>query len=477
VVFLLIIAVAVAIRLYRLDHFSYGLDEILQTYWMGGSWDFLWRSIRFDAGHPPLDYLIARLWESLGPTDALRKLPVVAWGLGAVVSFGLLVARRATPRAGLIAAALLACAPFHVRYSQELRPYSLSLFLLCLSLLVLDWFLSKPSPAKLVLLFLSYLATIYTSYLPQVILSVASLALLLEDAITGDPSRRSRVRRSLAWSPLFAALLWLAYLPWWPIQLEASRRPSVPAVIEPFGLHRIGRLLSFFFFAPDGSYPLGWGGAFYLLMVWAGSVIALRQERVRFFLVWSFGGLIAVEVLLRLHPHWDVARIYLPAGVALLASAALFLDRSLGNLRTRWLGVAMLIAVFVLDGRGLATYFREGRADWRPLARFLKARPASERIFTENQYSQLCVAFYVEGPQWLYRAGRMERAIWNLEGQVVRLTWSWEPGTTGWLVLAGEPESPVLRAWAKRFRATAFPAAEGAVLVELDPALREQAFH
>lgn len=442
---------------------------------MGGSWDFFWRSIRFDAGHPPLDYVIARIWESLSPSDSARKLPVVLWGLGAVVGFGLLVARRVSWRAGLIAAALLAVAPFHVRYSQELRPYSLSLLLLCLSLLVLDWFLARPTALRLVALFLSFLATIYSSYLVQIILGIAAAALLFEDAVSADPVARSRARRFFAWSPFFVALLWLAYLPWWPIQLEASRRPPVPANIEPFGLHRVGRLFSFFFFAPDGGQTLDWSGAFYLVLVLAGSALALRRPKGRFFLVWSFGGLAAIEVLLRLHPHWDVARIYLPAGLALLAPAALLLDAILGSFRAKWLGFGLLAVVLLLDARGLSSYYREGRADWRPLAQFLKNRPKSERIFTENPYSELCVAFYVEGPQWLYRGGRLGRDIWNLDGEVVRLTWSWKPGEIAWLVLAGEPEYPGLRAWAKRFPVTAYPTAEGAVLVRLDPEKRDVA--
>ena len=40
-------------RLYRLDYFSYGLDEILQGFWIQGDWDFFWKSLKFDAVHPP----------------------------------------------------------------------------------------------------------------------------------------------------------------------------------------------------------------------------------------------------------------------------------------------------------------------------------------------------------------------------------------------------------------------------------------
>jgi len=180
-----------------------------------------------------------------------------------------------------------------------------------------------------------------------------------------------------------------------------------------------------------------------------------------------------IEVLLRFHPYWDVARIYLPAGIALLALVALPLASLLERRRTKWIGAALLALVFLFDARGLLAYFREGRADWRPLGRFLKARPRSERIFTENQYSELCVAFYVEGPEWLYRRGRLGRDVWSLDGEIVRLTWSWKPGTNAWLVLAGEPEHESLRRWAAAFPSFPFPAAERAVLHRLDPALRD----
>lgn len=140
-----------------------------------------------------------------------------------------------------------------------------------------------------------------------------------------------------------------------------------------------------------------------------------------------------------------------------------------------WAAV-ILAALLILNARGLAGYFRESRADWRPLARFLVSRPAEERVFTENQYSQLCVAFYAVGPTWLADRARHGRDIANLDGEIVRLTWSWTPGTTAWLVLAGEPQHEQLRAWARIFPSQPFPTAEGAVLVRLDPSLRDAAF-
>jgi hypothetical protein len=443
---------------------------------MNGSWDFFWQSIRFDAGHPPLDYLTARLWQTLSPSETARKIPVVFWGVGAVAAFGLLVARRTGSRAGLIAAVLLACAPFHVRYSQELRPYSLSLFLLSLSLLTLEGFLSRPGTLRLVLLFCAFLATIYTAYILQIVLFLAAGGMLIEDAFRPDPGRRRIARLCLAWSPLFLALLAVAYLPWWPVQLEAARRPSVQSHIEPFGFPRIGRILSFFFFAPDGGHPLGWEGAFCLVLAVGGAVLAGKRAGGRFLILWSLAGLAVIELLLRLHPYWDAARIYLPAGIALIALVALPLASLLERRRTKWIGSALLAVVLFFDARGLLAYFREGRADWRPLADFLRGRPKHERVFTENQYSELCVAFYVEGPAWAYRRGRLGRDVWNLDGEIVRLTWSWKPGSTAWLVIAGEPPHQSLRDWAKAFPSQAFPGAEGAILYRLDSALRDRVF-
>jgi len=470
-----IVGAAAAIRLFRLDHFSYGLDEILQAYWLRGSSTFFWHSLRFDGFHPPLDYLIDRALESLHPADAVRKLPAVLWGCGTVAAFGLLLARRAGEVAGLVAAALLAAAPFHVRFSQELRPYSLSLFLLVLALWALDAFLERPGSIRLAALFLACLATAYALYTAALVLGLAAAALLVEDAAGHIPERRRAARRFLLWSPVFLLALWLAYLPWWPVVVEASRRPpSAPRA--PLTLQRADRILSFFSFAPDDGHPLGKAGAVFAALALIGLLVALSRRGLRFLAAWAMLGFAAIEALGQWHPHFDFSRRWVPAGPAWVGLAALAIAELVRRPVTRLAGAALLAGVLVLDGRGLSVYFREGRADWRTLADFLRRETAPDaRIFTENQYSQLCVAFYLSGPDWLAQvdAGvRPPRDLPNLEGEAVRLNWSWKPGTRAWLVLAGEPLHPELRAWAERFPRFDFPRAERAVLHRLDPELR-----
>jgi len=470
----IVTAFGAAVRFFRLDHFSYGLDEIFQGYWMHGPWSSLWGALKFDAVHPPLDYVVARLVETLHPADWVRKVPDVLWGTLTIPVLAALTLRRAGRAAGIACAILLAAAPFHVRYSQEFRPYALSLLLLSAALLSLDRFLERSSVPRMIVLFVACLGTAYSLYFAGVVLALAAAAMVAEDALSEDPARRRNARRFLLGSPVFCGALYLAYLPWLPVVLESGRRPPMAAA-APFTLARLDRTLSFFLFATEGDQPLGIPGTLYLALAVVGLVIAIRRPGLRFLAVWSLGGFAAIEIIGQIHPHYDFVRRFLPAGLALIPLAALTLALLLRSTPARVAGAAAIAGILLFDARSLSRYFRDGRADWRPLAAYLKARPPEERVFTENQYSQLCTAFYVVGEDWLYDGGKSGRQIPNLDGEVVRLTYSWAPGTTAWLVLAGEPQHPELREWARQFLRIPFPASENAVLVKLDPALRERA--
>ncbi len=468
-----IVAAGFAATLLRLGHFSYWLDEIRQSYWISGDWAYLWKSLRFDAVHPPLDYVAGKLFDALHPGDAGRKLLPALWGAGGVGAFGLLLARRGGPVLGLAGAALLAFAPYHVRFSQELRPYSLALFLLVLALVALDRFLERPGAARLAALYLLCLGTAYTLYTAGLVLAIAAGALLLEDAFAADPARRRTARRFLAWSPLFALALALAYLPWTPVVLDAMRRPPTAAPPPPT-LERAGRIAAFFAFAPGDGAALSAGGAVFLLLAACGAWIAVARPGLRFLAVWGLGGAATIEALSRIHPHVDASRIFLPAGLAVTALAAVAVSALLARPVGRLPGVALLAAVLVLDARALRVYFRQGRPDWRPVAAYLRREAApAERIFAENQHTQLCVAYYIVGPRWLFDAteGRDPgRSIVDVGGDRGSMARAWRPGSRGWLVLAAGPEDPWLRRWAAGLPSESFPTAAGATVRRIDPA-------
>ncbi len=452
--------VAALVRLYRLDHFSHWLDEILEAYTIRESWAGLWRSLRWQGLHAPLDYVILKLLEAFGPTDALRRIPAVVWGVGCVLAFGGLMARRAGRPAGLVAGFLLAFTPYHVRYSQELRPYSLGLLLLCLSLFLLDRYLERPGLRRLAGLYLACVATAYTLYLAGLVLLLVSATLLGEDCLAGEAARRQAARKFLRASPLFIGAIAVAYLPWLSVLLRATR--SAPFSGSPvLEWSRASRLFSYFGFGPADWYPLGRAGLLFMAVTAVGAALAAIRPRLRFLLVWGFGGLAMVEVLEHYHPTFDSIFHYLPAGMALTGLFSLPLGLLFERRRLLWLGTAILGLTLWLDIRGLAFYFQHGRPDWRPLACFLRATSSRERILVESQYTQLCVGFYVVGPDWLCCKKPGQREIANLDGKALALSWAWEPGQNAWLVLAGGEKSAELRAWSAPYASVPFPTAEG----------------
>ena len=465
-----VVVAGAAVRLFRLDHSSYDVDEILRTSWINGSWRFLWQSLTADAVHPPLDYVLGKLVEPLGPTDWARRLLPVLWGTATIAVFARLLARRAGETAALAGAALLALAPYHVRCSQELGPKALGLLLLCSSLLLLDRFLERPRASRLAALFLASLATAYALYAAAGVLALAAATLVGEDAFAKDAGRRRSARRFAAWSPVFLAALGLAYLPWWPVLRAAALR--LPAATAESSLSGAARVLGFFAFAPSGDHPPGAAGWLLLTLMAAGLWIALATPSLRLFAAWALGGLAVLSILERMLPP-DVPSRFLPAGPGLTALAALALAALIAHPAGRLAGATLLTAVLVLDARSLRAHFREGRADWRPLAEFLRRETGpSERIFAENREAQLRVAYALVGPRWLSETALrepQERTIVDLVGDGRRLALAWRPGARAWLVLGGSPAAPNLRRWAHGFPSVSFPAAEGAVVHRLDP--------
>ena len=80
-----------------------------------------------DPQHPPLYYLMTRLWMQLfgNSVAAIRSLPALISLLAFPCVYWLCLELFKSPPVGWMAIALLAVSPFHVLYAQEAREYSL----------------------------------------------------------------------------------------------------------------------------------------------------------------------------------------------------------------------------------------------------------------------------------------------------------------------------------------------------------------
>jgi 4-amino-4-deoxy-L-arabinose transferase-like glycosyltransferase len=133
---------AAALRFTRIGHQSFWLDESYTVDLVQRPFGDMLSGVASDESTPPLYYIVAWLWEKLfGHGEAgLRSLSALFGTLAVPAAWA--AAREwfgpaRAPRAGLIAAALVAFNPFFVWYSQEARSYSLLVLMAALTLLFL----------------------------------------------------------------------------------------------------------------------------------------------------------------------------------------------------------------------------------------------------------------------------------------------------------------------------------------------------
>ena len=138
---------AAVLRFYRIGHQGFWFDEgntVLLVHFSPGK---MLRLIPQRESTPPLYYCVAWVWARLfgyGETG-LRSLSAVCGVLVVPVAYGA-GARLISRRAGLIAAALTACSPLLIWYSQEARSYEMLVLLSSVSLLAFAYALAKPTP-------------------------------------------------------------------------------------------------------------------------------------------------------------------------------------------------------------------------------------------------------------------------------------------------------------------------------------------
>jgi mannosyltransferase len=120
------------------------LDEAFSV-WLG--WqplgEMLSWLVRIDQ-HPPLYYILLHFWMVLGDGAATVRALSALLGTLTIPVIYLLGRRLADGKVGLLAALILAVSPFHVRFAQETRMYTLLMFNASLALYFLVRLLTDP---------------------------------------------------------------------------------------------------------------------------------------------------------------------------------------------------------------------------------------------------------------------------------------------------------------------------------------------
>jgi mannosyltransferase len=108
-------------------------DEAYSATVASGSWQSLYESWRVRDANMSLYHVVLHVWRDLASSDAfLRSLSVIATAASVAVVFA--IGRRLFDAGtGMLAAVVLAVAPFGVEYGQQIRSYALTMLLVSLS--------------------------------------------------------------------------------------------------------------------------------------------------------------------------------------------------------------------------------------------------------------------------------------------------------------------------------------------------------
>ena len=274
-----ILALAMALRFYHLTSAAIWGDEgsslLLSEYALAD----LWFHAAHDV-HPPLYFLLLRGWievfgDSIGSIRSLSAIPGVA-----VVGLGIWLTRQlSTRRAAVLAGILLALLPTAVRYSQEVRMYSLlGVWLLGATLALVYWVRQPERTRYLAVYVLLMSAGFYTHYF-------TALCVLVHWAYLGLQAPGQRLITRPAWWAANVAIV-LLYLPWLPSLLDLVQHVEELKVggdigwEEPVNLLSLPSMVWQFLLQDDGLGlwpPLFW--LFPLLLARGGCTGGLAQPR------------------------------------------------------------------------------------------------------------------------------------------------------------------------------------------------------
>ena len=163
---------------------------------------------------PPLYFVLAWLFQQMGSSLDLLRVPSLIAGVATIPLTYLLGARTVGRGPGLVGAALVALSPLMIFYSTEARAYALEAFLVLCSTLVLVAALRRPSLWRWALYAVLIALAMYTHYT-----AVFVLAAQTGWALVAWKDRR----RDLALSLLAAVIL---FSPWLPDYLADGSAPG-----------------------------------------------------------------------------------------------------------------------------------------------------------------------------------------------------------------------------------------------------------
>jgi uncharacterized membrane protein len=225
-----IMMLAAGLRLFRLGNESFWADELGQIIVAQNDvWDTILKSANH-RGSTPLDYIITHGMLYIGKGEAILRLPAVIFGVGSVLLIALLGTRLFNSNVGLTAAIILAMAPIHIYFSQELRFYSLATFTILATVFSFILAIERNTYRYWVLYVVALTISLYAHYYTGlVLLGLGTWILIFQ-------------RKHIKWFALSSGLAVFLFFPWiwWDVIRFGTPNSNpvefvMPPIIETVG--------------------------------------------------------------------------------------------------------------------------------------------------------------------------------------------------------------------------------------------------
>ena len=426
-----IVALGGFLRFFLIGDKTIWLDEALTIeparLSFAGGWHWL---VSLDA-HPPLYYLLLRVWLRLFGDGAFasRALSAVCGTLTLPVFYAM--AQRllhaasegaefrvrglgGRERIALLATFILAISPFHVRFGQEVRMYSFITLLVTVNLYLLSRLLCEQRPGRwlwwgLATSEAAVMLTHNTALLYPLALNVAVLAAVAVRAAAHEPATAAGeacwpfLRR---WT-LFQVLALLLWSPW-IIPLVRQSTMLYQRHWIPFPTFRIvWRAIENFSFSsiPKALPYLSAWISLYLLLALAGAIWLRRHKAIVTLLLALLLTPLAAELLISLKRPmfldrtliWTTLVYYMLMAAGIFGVGAWLRRGSLWVSRT--VTAALLAVVVVLTFFALRHYYRDYKKEgWDAAAGFIAHRLEPGDVIVFNTIlAQVPLEYYFRG--------------------------------------------------------------------------------
>ncbi len=396
-----VVLVFIAARTWQLT--TYGLfgDEVFSLWATTSTWRDLFDYIAADVVHPPLFYVLLKVWVAAGGYSLLwvKLFPLTA-SIATVIPFFLLCRElNLCPWAANLSLGFIALNGFLSGYAQELRMYSLLLLFAVCSLWLFARLVNLPkAPRSLHLwLLLANLLLVYTHYYGWLIVGAELVFLTIWD--------RNKAPAFL----IASAALVACFAPWAYVVSQAGARKGGLAP-NLWWNPRPGLTDFFSYYAVmNGAVGFRWkvfGVVFQMLLfsfpiiVWGRWVFKKRdaQQKTTFWWLATFSFLPAVVSFaashLLGHSVWGIRYLIIsaPAYMILLASSATSLPWPSLKRAT----LALMIGLAALSG--CVELANKEKIAWEPLVRQMIAAESdgSVIVYTDNGNLINTIQFYLE---------------------------------------------------------------------------------